>query len=581
MKKIQKIEPKLPTIEKRKRVCAYARVSIEKGRAKHSLSSQVSFYNDYISKNKEWEFVRVYADLGLSGTSTERKEFQQMLADAEKGTIDIILTKSISRFARNTVDLLNTVRYLRDIGVEVRFEKENISTFSGDGELMLSILASYAQEESRSISDNVKWGIRKNFQKGIGNSFVLYGYRWDGEKFNLVEEEAEVIRYCFQNFLDGKSAETTEKELREKGTKGLTGKLLSAASIRAILRQEKYTGNLLLQKTFINNHIDRKETKNNGELPMYWVEDTHPKIIELEDFEKVQEEIARRRQLGALANWAIKTSHFTSKIHCSCGRNYQRTQRNKKKKGTGKYVVWMCAGQKDANRKGCINPSIPEYILKDKCTEILGLDTFDGDIFLEEILDIYVLAPGLLEFVLKSGERKKVYWESTAKKDWWTDETRLKLAKQRSTPEFSRKIIRFNEFTSFIKCEKCGVNYRCQSSSYVDGSRNIRYHCSTPASECKNNSITLDTLKDLIKKDLVLEAYVKDKMVDSISYISIRDNVATLHHKDGTRAFYTFENKRKITKPSEETKKKQSEAMKIKWRERREKENNDHSSNET
>src|SRR5699024_685085 len=192
MKRIQKIEAKLPELKKRKRVAAYARVSVEKGRTLNSLSQQVSYYNNLITYNSEWEFAGVFSDLGISGSNSNREGFQELLNKCQEGKIDLILTKSISRFGRNTVDLLETVRHLKDIGVEVFFEKENIKTFSGDGELMLSILASFAQEEARSISNNVKWRIRKNFQEGKVNSFVLYGYRWDGEKFNLVPEEAEV-----------------------------------------------------------------------------------------------------------------------------------------------------------------------------------------------------------------------------------------------------------------------------------------------------------------------------------------------------------------------------------------------------
>lgn len=178
MKKVRKIEPSLPILPKRKKVAAYARVSEEKGRTFHSMSAQISHYSSFIQKNKEWIYAGVYADEGITGTTDNRTEFQRMIEDCEKGKVDIILTKSISRFARNTVDLLETVRYLKTLGIEVRFESENINSLSDDGELMLTLLASFAQEESRSISENVKWGIRKDFQKGIVNSFCIYGYRW-------------------------------------------------------------------------------------------------------------------------------------------------------------------------------------------------------------------------------------------------------------------------------------------------------------------------------------------------------------------------------------------------------------------
>ena len=164
MKTVEKIERKQPVLPARKRVAAYARVSMESERMQHSLSAQVSYYSTFIQNNPEWEYAGVYADYGISGTGTRKREdFNRMIEDAEAGRIDIILTKSIQRFARNTVDLLNTVRHLKDIGVEVRFEKENINSMSGDGELMLSILASFAQEESRSLSENIRWATIKRF----------------------------------------------------------------------------------------------------------------------------------------------------------------------------------------------------------------------------------------------------------------------------------------------------------------------------------------------------------------------------------------------------------------------------------
>ena len=207
MPKISRIEPIVPAIKPLKKVAAYARVSMQSERMMHSLSTQISYYSKIIQKNPDWEYAGVYADDFISGTNTvKRDEFKRMLSDCEAGKIDIILTKSISRFARNTVDLLETVRHLKSMGIEVRFEKENINSMSGDGELMLSILASFAQEESRSISENVKWGTQKRFEKGIPNGkFRIFGYRWEDDQLVIEPEEAEIVKRIFQNFLDGKS----------------------------------------------------------------------------------------------------------------------------------------------------------------------------------------------------------------------------------------------------------------------------------------------------------------------------------------------------------------------------------------
>lgn len=576
MKKIQKIDVKMPKLKEKKKVAAYARVSAAKGRTLHSLSQQVSYYNEKITSNGDWQFAGVYSDLGISGVTSQRNDFRRMLKDCEEGKIDLILTKSISRFARNTVDLLEIVRHLKDIGVEVHFEKENIKTFSGDGELMLSILASFAQEEAMSISNNVKWRIKKKFEEGKGNNFVLYCYRWDGEKFNLVDEEAEVVKYCFKNFLDGKSAETAAKELAEWDVRGLNGGPISPASIRAILRQEKYTGNSLLQKTY-TDFITKKEIKNQGELPMYWAENTHPKIIDFEVFENVQEEIKRRRKLGALANWSINTSCFTSKIHRSCGRNYQRNQRNSRAKSGGKYIRWMCASQKEGNRKGCINPGIEETLLKRVCAEALNLEEFDKNVFSDRVSDINVLKPGLLEFVFYDGSKKKVPWQSKARKDWWTDEVKLAYSNMRSQSEFSRKIERFNAFSSFIKCGKCGLSYRRQTRYYTNGDKLKFFTCPAPADECSNSTINQSLLEDLVTEELNLPSFDKEDMYKHLSHISIEDNKLTFYYKDGHKHTISYENPiRPRPKHSEETKKKMSENQKERWRLRREEESNNH-----
>ena len=225
MRIVNKIEPRVPQMPTRKKVAAYARVSMESERLQHSLSAQVSYYSGLIQKNPAWEYVGVYADNGVTGTKAEaREEFNRMIADCEAGKIDIELTKSISRFARNTVDLLNTVRHLKELGVSVQFEKERIDSLTEDGELMLTLLASFAQEEVRSLSENVKWGTRKRFEKGIPNGkFQIYGYRWDGDHLVVQPEEAKIVRLIYDNFLSGLSAETTEKQLAEMGVKSYKG----------------------------------------------------------------------------------------------------------------------------------------------------------------------------------------------------------------------------------------------------------------------------------------------------------------------------------------------------------------------
>ncbi len=296
MKEISKIERSVTAIERRKRVAAYARVSMESERLMHSFSAQVSYYSDYIQKNPCWIYAGIYADSGITGTLTDKRDgFKRMIKDCEDGKIDIILVKSISRFARNTVDLLSTVRRLKELGIEVRFEKENISSITADGELMLSILASFAQEESRSISENVKWGTRKRFEKGIPNGRVrVFGYVWQGDTPVVVPAEAEIVKRIYREFLDGKTPRKIARDLSDNGIMTRAGCQWSDFSIRTILKNITYTGNLLLQKGFVDDPITKQRKRNNGELPKYLAENTHEAIIDKCVFDAVQAEFIRR-----------------------------------------------------------------------------------------------------------------------------------------------------------------------------------------------------------------------------------------------------------------------------------------------
>lgn len=303
MRKISTLKSEIPLPPKRKRVAAYARVSVNTERLLNSISAQVSYYSNLIQSNPEWEYAGVYADCGVSGTSIDhRTEFQRLLADCEAGLIDIVMTKSISRFARNTLDLLEVIRHLKELGVEVRFEKENINSMSGDGELMLTLLASFAQEESRSISENVKWSIRKRFEAGIPNGrFRIFGYRWNGDHLVVKPDEAAVVRRIYQNFLDGKSRLETERELAAEGITTLNGCRWVDSSIKEVLTNITYTGSLLFQKEYVCDPFSHKKRVNKGDLPQYFVEDAHEAIIDKEVFNYVQAEMARRRELGCFA----------------------------------------------------------------------------------------------------------------------------------------------------------------------------------------------------------------------------------------------------------------------------------------
>lgn len=317
----------------KKKVAAYVRVSLETDRLAHSLAAQTAYYTSVIRDNPEWEPAGIYADSFISGTQTDRRaDFRRLLSDCEQGRINIVLCKSISRFARNTVDLLRTVRRLRDIGVEVRFEKENISSLSPDGELMLTILAGFAQEESRSISENVKWGLRKRYSMGtavVRNKTVL-GYRFDGERYVIVEEEARLVRLIFDMYINKVPLRSISENLKTLGAKTPRGCDFSHNQIDYIVHNEIYIGDLVFQKSFVKNFITHAKVPNRGELPVYRLCSAHEPIIDRALFEKAQSEALRR---------SVKRPVycFSGKLICSkCKKPFTR------RSNYGKYACWHC-----------------------------------------------------------------------------------------------------------------------------------------------------------------------------------------------------------------------------------------------
>ena len=293
---ISKITPSISPLPLRLRVAAYARVSSGKDAMLHSLSAQVSYYSNLIQQRPDWEYTGVYADEALTGTKDSRPEFQRLITDCHDGKIDLVITKSISRFARNTVTLLETVRELKMLGIDVYFEEQNIHSISGDGELMLTILASYAQEESRSVSENCKWRIRNNFKEGIPHAFPILGYQLNGGTLEIVPHEAEIVRMIFVDYLSGMGKNTIMNKLNAAGFKTKRGNAWQESAVDRILRNEKYIGDMLLQKIYIPDHINKIRCPNHGQLPRYYVKDSHTPIIDRDTFRRVQEKLKSRRQ---------------------------------------------------------------------------------------------------------------------------------------------------------------------------------------------------------------------------------------------------------------------------------------------
>lgn len=579
MPKINIIEPKVPQMPAPKKVAAYARVSMESERLQHSLSAQVSYYSSLIQQNPVWEYAGVYADDGITGTKTnDRAEFNRMIADCEAGKIDIILTKSISRFARNTVDLLNAVRHLKELGISVQFEKEHIDSLSEDGELMLTLLASFAQEEVRSLSDNVKWGTRKRFEKGIPNGrFQIYGYRWEGDHLVVEPEEAKIVKLIYDNFLNGLSAESTEKQLAAMGVKSYKGQHFGNTSIRQILSNITYTGNLLFQKEYTTDPISKKSRKNRGELPQYWVENTHEAIIPMEVYQAVQEEKARRRELGVFANWSINTSCFTSKIKCGrCGKSYQRSNRKRRKDPNANYAVWICGTRRKTGNAQCQNKDIPEPMLKEACTAVMGLAEFDGTIFSEQVDHIEIPAPNEMVFYFKDGRIVPHHWESTMRKDCWTDERRAAKGRYVQDHQLGPNS---SCFTSRIRCDQCGENYRRQRSRHKDGSYDAVWRCAS-SGKCSSPSIKEETLMKLCAEAMGVNEFDETAFREQIACIHITAPFQlSIHFLDGHTIEAKWENKRKMPKHSDERKQHMREVMIQKWRERHG-ESDDHSGND-
>ena len=547
MPNLRKIEAAVPAIREKKKVAAYARVSMQSERMLHSLSAQVSYYSGLIQKNPDWEYAGVYADDFISGTNTvKRDEFKRMLADCEAGKIDIILTKSISRFARNTVDLLETVRHLKDLGVEVQFEKERIRSMDGDGELMLTILASFAQEESRSISDNVKWGIRKRMQNGIPNGhFRIYGYRWEGDELVVVPEEAEVVKRIFQNFLDGKSRLETERELAAEGITTRDGCRWMDSNIKVVLTNVTYTGNLLLQKEFIADPITKQKKKNRGELPQYYVEDTHPSIIDKATFDFVQEEMARRRELGPLANKSLNTSCFTGKIKCPyCGQSYMH---NRRVKNGNIQEYWNC-GSKKKKGAGCpVGGTINHKNMVKVCTEVLGLDEFDEAIFLEKVDHIDVPERYTLEFHMADGRVVTKACPNTGHQDCWTPERRTEVSARRR--ENGTNPIGASCFTGQIKCVSCGCNFRKATRNCKDGSKVSHWRCAEH-NGCDAPSLREDLLEQMVAEVLGLDAFDAAAFREQIDRVEVlSSSELRFYFKAGRTASREWQPPERVSRP--------------------------------
>ena len=349
------------------RVAAYCRVSTEQEEQQNSYQVQIAYYTDLINRKKEWSLVGIFADEGISGTQTKnRAEFKRMIRMCKNKKIDLVITKSISRFARNTVDCLEYVRQLKDLGIGVIFEKENINTLTMTSEFMIALYGSFAQAESESISKNVSWGKEKAYREGRVQFQYKYllGYKKGADsKPEIVPEEAEIVRMIYKLFLDGYSMRNIKKVLESSGFLTATGKKVwNESLISSILRNEKYVGDALLQKTYTLDCITHKVVKNHGERPMYLVTDHHDPIVDRDTFNRVQQELARRSSKRKISDKTVtEQGKYSSKYALSellicgnCGTPYRRTTWSARGK---KQIVWRCISRLEHGKKYCPDSS--------------------------------------------------------------------------------------------------------------------------------------------------------------------------------------------------------------------------------
>lgn len=371
---------------KKLRVAAYCRVSTETEEQNLSYEVQVAHYTEFIKKNTEWEFAGIFADDGISGTNTKkREEFNRMIEECMEGNIDLVITKSISRFARNTLDCLKYIRQLKEKNIAVYFEKENINTMDAKGEVLLTIMASLAQQESQSLSQNVKLGLQYRYQQGKVqvNHNRFMGYTKDEEgNLIIVPEEAEIIKRIYREYLEGKSLVGIGRDLEKDGILTAAGKpRWRPETIKKILLNEKYIGDALLQKTFTVDFLTKKRVKNEGHVPQYYVENSHEAIIPKELFLQAQEELHRRSNIytGADKNKRIYSSKYalsTITFCGDCGDIYRRVYWNIHGR---KEFVWRCVTRIEQGPEVCKNRTVKEAELYDAVMTAINRLLAGGD----------------------------------------------------------------------------------------------------------------------------------------------------------------------------------------------------------
>ena len=429
--------PAKPKEQKAIRVAAYARVSSDKDAAFRSLEAQTEYYEGYVAAHPDWELAGIYSDNGISGTIVNRPEFQRMLEDCRAGKIDLVVTKSVTRFARNTVILLQTVRELKRLGIDCYFEKETMHSISPDGELLLTLLAMYAEEEARSASENQLWRIKKKFENGEPWVGKMLGYRLIDGKLTIIPEEAEIVKQIFTDYLSGMGANAIANKLFQSGISTDSIKKWSYSGVYRILRNEAYTGNLLLQKTYRLDFRTKVSKINHGDVRQYHVEGSHEPIIDRQTFDEVQREIERRNQIRPESTIPREKTEnlFTGMVVCGiCGFHYGR--KHQQCAGRVSYL-WLCNKYGKRGKSACPSQKIPENILIEKTKDILNTDALTQTQIKEKLSRILVPEHNHLIYEFKDGGSINVFWEHPSRSRSWSPE--MRDAARQQTLERRRK----------------------------------------------------------------------------------------------------------------------------------------------
>ena len=461
------------------RVAAYCRVSTDSDEQETSYDAQVSHYTEYIQQNPQWTLAGIFADDGISGTNTKKRdEFNRMIDECMAGNIDMIITKSISRFARNTLDCLQYIRLLKDKNITVYFEKESINTMDAKGEVLITIMASLAQQESQSLSQNVKLGLQYRYQQGKVtvncNRFLGYTKGNDG-RLVIDPEQSEVVKRIYREYLEGSSMDRISAGLEADGILTGAGKeKWHTSTINKILRNEKYMGDALLQKTYTTDFLTKKRIRNNGTVPQYYVEDDHEAIIPKELFMQVQEELVRRRVVHKSPSGKKRTyscNHcFAQIIVCGeCGELYRRVHWNNHGR---KSIVWRCISRLEITsaEKNCTNRTVNELLLQEITVKAFNQILTERDIFLKTlqqniakaVVSADTLSPGGIQARLEELQ-KELIKKANNKQDYdaIADEIfRLRDQKEQSeldTHHREEAMNRIKELQDFISKQKTDI----------------------------------------------------------------------------------------------------------------------------